>query len=108
MSFLTNQDVIELQKVAIKRVANGLHINTDYKSMFEVFDEISRTNDPLFELLDNFIVAYRQYQNYHFYLDRDSTPGNLTSFQSDGLSAVIQNRDNTRNALLAALSQRGF
>ena len=69
MSFLTNQDVIELQKVAIKRVANGLRINTDYKSMFEVFDEISRTNDPLFELLDNFIVAYRQYQNYHFYLD---------------------------------------
>ena len=108
MSFLTNQDVIEIQKVAVKRVANGLGIYTDYRSMLEVFDEISRTGDPLFDLLDNFIVCYRQYQNYHFYLDRDSTPGNLTPYQADGLTAVIQNRDNTRNALLAALDARGF
>lgn len=108
MSFLTNQDVIEIQKVAVKRVANGLVINSDYRSIFEVFDLISRSKDPLYDLLDNFIVCYRQYQNYHFYLDMDSTPGNLTPYQTDGLTAVIQNRDNSRNALLEALKARGF
>ncbi|MEQ8679798.1 MAG: hypothetical protein RID25_08575 [Cyclobacteriaceae bacterium] len=107
MSFLTNQDVIELQKVAIQRVAQCLDINTDYKSMFEVFDEISKTNDPLYDLLDSFIVCYRQYQNYHFYLDRDAIPGNLSDFQQQGLTKVIENRDKTRQAVLDALDKRG-
>jgi hypothetical protein len=108
MSFVTNQDVIEIQKVAIQRTARCLGINTDYKSMVEVFSEISDSHDPIFDLLDAFVVAYRQYQNYHFYLDRDSTPGNLSAFQNDALTAVIQNRDNTRNTLLNTLTQRGF
>jgi hypothetical protein len=107
MSLLTNNDVIEIQKVAIQRVAKCLKIDIDYKSMFEVFDEISKTNNPLFGLLDDFVVSYRQYQNFHFYLDRDAIPGKLLPFQKDGLDAVIVNRDNTRAALIAGLAKRG-
>lgn len=108
MSFLTSQDVINIQTTAIRRTAQGLGIDLNDKTMLQIFDEISRTNDPLFNLLDAFVVAYRQYQNYHFYLDNDSTPGHLLPFQQDGLTAVMNNRDNTRNALLNALNERGF
>ena len=108
MSYLTNQDVINVQTTAIIRTAKALGIDLDYKSMVELFDDISKTESDLFSLLDDFVVAYRQYQNYHYYLDKDSTPGNLTPFQQVGLTTVIENRDNTRNKLLAALNGRGI
>ncbi len=105
---ITDEVVIQLNKVAIKRVADCLGIVTDNKTFTVVFSEISDTEDPLFNLLDTFISTYRQYQNFHIILEQNDFQGiPRTQFELDRLENHILRRDETRQALIDALAIRG-
>ena len=105
---ITNEDVIQLNKVAIDRVANCLNVSTENKTFTQVFSDISDTGDPLFDLLDTFIATYRQYQNFHIILDLHDFRGEpRTEFEIDTLRQHMLRRDETRQALIDALTLRG-
>jgi hypothetical protein len=104
---LTTEDIINLNKVAIGRVAEVLNIETDNKTFTEVFSEISDTNDPLFNVLDNFIALYRQYQNQIEDMDAKEFRGqNITNADRDELSRRIELRNNSRRTLIEAIEAR--
>lgn len=105
---ITTEDVININKVAIERVANCLNVPTENKTFTQVFSDISDTEDPLFDLLDTFIATYRQYQNFHIILDLHDFRGEpRTEFELETLSQHILRRDETRQALINALAERG-
>jgi hypothetical protein len=106
--YLTNENVLEINYVAINRVAKCLNIqNTELKSWLELYNDISTTGDSIFELLDNFIVNYRQWHNFHVLLEHDNNNGNLDWIKADILTKLIYQRDHTRNLLIQELHERG-
>ena len=109
MSELTTNDVINIQTVAIIRVAKCLRVSIDNKTFSQIFSDISDTNDPLFNLLDNFVVAYRQYQNHHVLHDEKvNNLEEITSIDDDNLTEFMRARDTSRNLLIEALVDKNF
>jgi hypothetical protein len=107
MSELTTVDIIQLNKVAINRVANCLNLETEDRTFTQIFSNISDTEDPLYELLDSLIAIYRQYQNFHLILDEKEFNGDeRTSQDTKTLMNHMNRRDNARQDLINALVER--
>ena len=104
---LTTEDIIGLNTVAIMRVAKCLDIETEDKTFTQIFSDISDTEDSLYELLDNFIAIYRQYQNFHLILDEKEFSGEERTEQDiERLMNHMKSRDAARRELIDALLER--
>ena len=105
--YVTNETVLGINDVAIRRTAKCLRIeNVDFKGWLELYNDIEATRDDIFNLLDNLIVAYRQWHNFHVLLEHENVQGDLDWIQSDVLTRLIQTRDETRNILIRELERR--
>lgn len=104
---MKNFEVLQLQEVVVKRVANCLGISTNDKTITEIYNDISGTDNMLFDLMDNFIRAYRLYNNYHEWLASEDKHKNMSAEEQHELQKRTFNKEETKRLLIEALTQRG-
>jgi hypothetical protein len=105
--YITNEDVIGLNQFAIKTAAQCVGINHHFISPLETFDLIEKVDAVTFLRLDTFIVHYRQWHNFHVYLEHNNNSGSLDWMRTD-LDRLISQRDDSRSALIARLREIGY
>ena len=107
MSELTTEDIIKLNEAIVLRVAKCLNINTEERTFTQIFSDISDSEDSLYELVDNLIAIYRQYQNFHLIIDDKKKRGEQTTDEdTETLMNHMNRRDNARQNLINALVER--
>lgn len=107
MSELTTEDIIKLNEAIVLRVAKCLNINTEERTFTQLFSDISDSQDPLYELVDNLIALYRQYQNFHLIIDdKKKRDEQTTEADTETLMHHMSRRDMARQALIDALIER--
>ena len=107
MSELTTEDIIKLNEAIVVRVANCLNINTEERTFTQIFSDISDSKDSLYELVDNLIAIYRQYQNFHLIIDDKKKRGEqIAEADTETLMNHMKRRDIARQNLIDALVER--
>jgi hypothetical protein len=102
--FINEHNMEESFRVAILNIAR-LHkvINADYKSTIELYLEISLLKTPLWDILNDYLVAYKRWFDfYQYYKEIEQNTGQEYTYNNDEkakLAILIQNRQDTLDEL---------
>lgn len=103
--FITENDVKQLEQFAALSAANKLKIkDAEWKTSTELVELISQIKPELAASLEAFILAYRNWYNFHVQIDKAGKQGNLNQKETEELNQLMERRDDTRNVLIKSLA----
>lgn len=107
MAEIKLEDLINLNKIAIREVAKHLEINYKvYNNYIEVYNAIEDKDHGYFILLKEFIEAYFNYQVYYEEIEEKEFGGaERTEEENSKLQQLISERNRIRKLLILALQK---
>lgn len=106
MFILTQEYIYAFYDFAIRNVSNKMKIeDTDFKSTAELLVEIGENDKQTLTNLEDFLKAYQEWYDAHAEIDKAGTTGNPNPVQYQKLVNAINNRDETRKALIQILKK---
>ncbi|MBI2388668.1 MAG: hypothetical protein HYV09_03540 [Deltaproteobacteria bacterium] len=103
--YVSEHDVENLAAWSVRRVAQAMKIETDWRSTIELTLTIEERDPELAALLSSFLDAYRAWFDEHRQIEATGRQGNLSSDEQVRLRERIDARDRTRAALSRRVSE---
>lgn len=99
--YLIKEDLYELFRFVSRNVAKSVGVHdTDFKSAYEMMQEIEIIDKNIHEKVNGFFEAYQEWYKYCLMLESEGKYDNLTSDEQDKLKQLENNRDETRTILI--------
>ena len=104
MLFLSENDLKNFFGDVIQNVAKELNLQ-DREWLFhaEILEQVKTENTAVFEKLEDFFAAYKNWNDFHTKIDQENKTGNLSTEEHKALSSLISTRDSARKSLLETL-----
>ncbi len=104
--FISQEDIYELFRFATRNVARSLGVqDTDFKSAYEMNQEIENLDKDIHGKLNDFLEAYQNWYKFCEKLESENKYGNLSSEEQIELRQLEEKRDQTRTTLIQSINK---